>query len=429
MTDTQGMVIEGYRIEGVLGKGAMGIVYKGWDEDLQQHVAIKMIHDHLATSPNLGERLRQEARAMARLRHPVFVQAKRIVRSEGRIGFVMDYIDGVNLGQYMASKGGKLPPGITLHIMKSLLKGFQAAHTERLIHRDIKPSNIMIRETRNAQGHLLFDAKVMDFGIAKDLRNEEDGGMTRVDAVMYTRGYSSPEQLNTPKEVDHRADIFSLGMTYYEMLTGRLPFVGETDASVNAQIISDEAPLATKFNPKIKRCVADVIAKAIATNPDQRWQTCEEFLSALEKCHQDDDEGTGDPGGWWKVFLIVFAVLAILFGALWGFKYLPEPSNGCDSTSVPIPPDTTVYDWSRRGTLHVYINKPGTVHLRPNVLGDGNSELKGGSVKRQGSWVFFHIPARSYELEVRDGDIIVKQVGVSVAAGENETFTMVQIDG
>src|SRR5687768_17789024 len=210
----------------LLGQGGMGAVYKARQPGLDRWVAVKVLPPEVGRDPAFSERFTREARALARLSHPAIVAVYDFGRTPGGAGaspdgmyyFVMEYVDGTNLRQLMQS--GKLTPAEALGIVPKLCEALQFAHDEGIVHRDVKPENILV----DRKGRV----KIADFGLSKLLAegasgSAEDYLLTQPHDVMGTPRYMAPEQVETPAAVDHRSDIYSLGVVFYEMLTGELP--------------------------------------------------------------------------------------------------------------------------------------------------------------------------------------------------------------
>jgi serine/threonine protein kinase/HEAT repeat protein len=203
-----------FEILGMLGRGGMGVVYKAKQVQLDRLVALKILPPQDARSPGFVERFRREARSLAKLNHPNIVNVHDFGESNGLYYFVMEFVDGANLRQMILAR--RLTPAAALGVVPKICDALQFAHDEGIVHRDIKPENILI----DKKGRV----KIADFGLAKLLgRAEIDPRLTMSGAIMGTPRYMAPEQLENPERVDHRADIYSLGVVFYEMLTGELP--------------------------------------------------------------------------------------------------------------------------------------------------------------------------------------------------------------
>ncbi|HEY6390123.1 MAG TPA: serine/threonine-protein kinase [Bryobacteraceae bacterium] len=266
MTGTE---IGNYRILEKLGEGGMGVVYKAVDVNLERTVAIKALNTQLTGNPELEQRFRAEARAQANLNHTNLATLYALVIEDGKPWMVMEYIEGETF-DHMVQRRGPIPALEAIPLFRQSLLGIGYAHRMGIIHRDIKPSNMML----NQQGIV----KVMDFGIAKVLGAR---GMTRTGTQMGTAFYMAPEQVLN-KGVDIRSDIYSLGVTLYEMLTANVPFGGDSDYQIMTDHVNKPPPLPTKFYPYIPAGVQNAVLKALEKSPDARFQTVEEFGAALE---------------------------------------------------------------------------------------------------------------------------------------------------
>ena len=197
----------------LIGPGGMGTVYRARQLRLDRDVAVKILHTDLATTPSFTERFEREARTLARLDHPNIVRVHDFGHRGGLYYLVMELVDGVNLRDTL--QAGSVEPDEALAMVPQICSALQYAHDQGVVHRDIKPENILI----DRDGSL----KVADFGLAKLVGNTTEPRITATDQVMGTPHYMAPEQIERPDEVDHRADIFALGVVFYELLTGELP--------------------------------------------------------------------------------------------------------------------------------------------------------------------------------------------------------------
>jgi serine/threonine-protein kinase len=262
-----------YKINGVLGKGAMGLVYDGLDPTLNRRVAIKTILTRgldEATAKHYSMRFQREVRAVARINHPNIVQVYDFGQ-EGELAYiVMEYIEGKELKDAFDRKE-LFDLGTTFRLMGELLAALEFAHEAGVIHRDIKPANIMV----DAKGH----AKLADFGVARVEDPEAQAGeSTRAGAVIGTPSYMSPEQIQG-QPIDRRTDIFSAGVVFYQLLTGQKPFEG-TQWALAKKIIQDDPVWPSKL-VQIPEVIDRVVAVALAKAPEQRYQHAKEFAEDL----------------------------------------------------------------------------------------------------------------------------------------------------
>jgi serine/threonine-protein kinase len=265
-----GTEVGSYRILEKLGEGGMGVVYKALDTSLDRLVAIKVLSAQLAGSPELVQRFRAEAKAQANLNHTNLATLYAFLVQDGSASMVMEFVDGETLEQ-MVARRGPIPSEEAIPLFRQALLGIGYAHRNGIVHRDIKPSNLMV----NRSGIV----KVMDFGIAKVMGVR---GMTKTGTQMGTGWYMSPEQVLN-KNVDIRSDIYSLGVTLYQLVTGHVPFEGDSDFKIMSDHVSTPPPLPTRFYPYIPKGVENAVLKALEKNPDARFQTVEEFGAALER--------------------------------------------------------------------------------------------------------------------------------------------------
>ncbi|KAF0246474.1 MAG: Serine/threonine protein [Planctomycetota bacterium] len=255
-----GTQFQGVVIESVLGQGGMGVVYKARQIGLDRAVALKVMSDRLAGDPDFVRRFEKEAKAMASLSHANIVAVYNYGIDNGRCFIVMEYMDGVNLRQILREK--KLRPEEGLRIVPQLCDALEYAHSEGVVHRDIKPENILI----DKKGRV----KITDFGLAKMVelgRNEH----TVTGLVMGTPHYMAPEQVDTPKTVDHRADIYSMGVVFYELLTGELP-IGRW------QLPSHRNGVDARLD--------QVVLRALEREPDKRYQHASEMKLEVSRVQE-----------------------------------------------------------------------------------------------------------------------------------------------
>ena len=260
-----------YRIVAELGRGGMGIVYKAHEESLNRFVAIKVLGEHLTEDPDQVERFLREARSAASLNHPNIVQIYAVREDEGRHFFAMEYVSGRSLQQILRSSG-PLDPIQVAKIALQTASGLRAAHEQGIIHRDIKAANLLIDD----RGLV----KIADFGLAL-----VTGGVSRLTATgmfMGTPGYLSPEQC-LDQDPDHRTDIYSLGVTLYEALSGKVPFTADSPLALLRQIVDVEPPDLGALKPDVDPELRTVVTRMMAKDRDLRVSSCAELIGGLEK--------------------------------------------------------------------------------------------------------------------------------------------------
>jgi serine/threonine protein kinase len=269
-----GQTIDNYHILEILGQGGMGVVYKAEDKALEKEVAIKVIDPFLARDEGFLRRFKTEAKAMAKLTNPNIVTVHALRETEFGFFMVMEFVDSKTLSEWVKEQGA-FSLDETILIAKQLLGAIGYAHNAGVIHRDIKPSNILVSKAGKV--------KIMDFGLAKVMKKHSpESTVTHMRAG--TLYYMSPEQVKGLKNVDVRSDIYSVGMTIYEMLAGRRPFEKtDTEFTIQKQIVDGKIPSPVKFNSNIPKALAKIILKAIAQDPSKRYQKAEEMLEAIEE--------------------------------------------------------------------------------------------------------------------------------------------------
>ncbi len=262
-----GQTIGPYRIIQPIGRGGMASVYKAYQPAMERYVALKILPDQLAESPEFAGRFQQEARIIARLEHAHILPVHDYGESEGHTYLAMRFIEGGTLSDRL--RAGPLAPADIDRWFFQLADALDYAHAQGVVHRDLKPSNVLL----DARG----DVFLTDFGIAKLL--EADKRFTGTDTLIGTPAYMSPEQ-GQGLRVDQRTDIYSLGIMLYEMVTGQLPFDADTPLAIILKHINDPLPLPTRLNPNLSPAVEQVLLKALAKNPDDRFATAAEFSAA-----------------------------------------------------------------------------------------------------------------------------------------------------
>ncbi|MCA9918671.1 MAG: SUMF1/EgtB/PvdO family nonheme iron enzyme [Anaerolineales bacterium] len=262
-----------YVIDSLLGRGGMSSVYKATDPNLQRTVAIKIIHPHLSEHPEFIKRFEQEAAAVARLRHPNIMLVHDFNHEGGVYYIVFEYIAGTPLDKRvkdLKDAGLRLPLSEVIQIMVPLCEAVAYAHERKMIHRDLKPSNVIV--------NLLGQPILLDFGIAKIV----GGGHvhTATGATIGTAAYMAPEQV-VGEEVDHRADIYSLGVMLYEMACGRPPFEGQSALTVMMKHVNEPLPDIRLFNSNLPDIFNAVLEKSLAKDPKNRFNSAVEMAMAL----------------------------------------------------------------------------------------------------------------------------------------------------
>jgi serine/threonine-protein kinase len=261
-----------YEMKELLGAGGMGVVYRAFDRELQEPVAIKTLRTEALAGGNVAlERFKQEIRLARRIAHRNVVRTYDLGEVGGTYYLTMEYVEGTSLKQLISSRG-KLPIPVTLTIGKQLCRALEVAHAEGVIHRDIKPQNMVVEPN----GFL----KVMDFGIARLANPPQGKGLTEAGMSIGTPDYMSPEQLSG-SELDARSDLYAAGVVLFECVTGRVPFEAETTWALVAKHLEEEAPDPRTLNGAVPEGLARLIVRAMAKAPTDRYQSAPEMHDAL----------------------------------------------------------------------------------------------------------------------------------------------------
>ena len=260
-----------YDIERELGSGGMATVYLASDVKHDRKVAVKILKPELAAA--LGpDRFPREIRIVAQLQHPHVLPLHDSGEAEGFLFYVMPYVDGESLRSRL-QREGPLPVGDVVRILREVVDALAYAHSHGIMHRDMKPDNVMLSGRH---------AMVMDFGVAKAVRDSGGKQLTTVGVAVGTPAYMSPEQATGEEHIDQRSDIYAVGILGYELLTGSTPFAGKTaQAVLSAHVMEPPRPI-SQLRPSAPPVLADLLMRCLAKNPADRWQSAEEMLQQLE---------------------------------------------------------------------------------------------------------------------------------------------------
>ena len=294
-TSLIGRVLKHYKVESLLGRGGMGVVYKAVDIRLQRPVALKMLPPNVVANPDRRTRFLREAQTAAALNHPAIAQVYDIDEADGGIFIAMEFIDGKTVSRLIAD--GELDILGAVEIARQVAEGLAKAHEAGVLHRDIKSDNIMV--TKDGR------AKLLDFGLAKllepataapetpgvpDRTLTRDHGRTMPGAVMGTISYMSPEQARG-RDLDPRSDIFSLGIVLYEMATGELPFKGETPIDTMHAIAYEEARPVTVIRRNLPPHLHLILSRCLRKKPEDRYPDARSLTADLKRLEQDLETG------------------------------------------------------------------------------------------------------------------------------------------
>lgn len=278
------VIDERYRVVRRIGEGGMGIVYEVEHVVIEKRLALKVLRDDYSSRPEVVARFRQEAKSASRIGNEHIVDISDFGETPNHASyFVMELLDGEDLANVLAREV-TLPLSRAADIVAQCGRALAAAHTKGIVHRDMKPENIFLTK-REARPDFV---KIVDFGIAKmsDIETEGQPGrkLTKTGMIFGTPEYMSPEQA-AGKPLDHRVDIYALGVIFFELLTGRVPFSGDTFMGVLTQHMFDAPPALTQANPDVNvpESVEIFVRRSMAKDPAERFQSCEEFVAALDK--------------------------------------------------------------------------------------------------------------------------------------------------
>ncbi|MBN1808912.1 MAG: protein kinase [Planctomycetes bacterium] len=278
------IAIPGYEILDTIGRGGMGTVYKVRQVSMDRVVAAKVLHADLCKDANFINRFVQEARAAGRLSHPNIIHVFDVDKLDDRYFFTMEYVDGGNVKRAIKDQG-KLGVARAGHMILQAARALAYAHSQGVIHRDVKPDNMML--TRDGE------VKLADLGIARTFEEPSADG-ERSSKVYGTPHYMAPEQA-LGKKVDARADVYSLGASFYHMLTGRTPFTGSTVTEVLKAHVQEALPPITEYAEDVPEGVCHVCERMMAKKPEKRYQNMEEVVADLEKALKDQDAKIAAP--------------------------------------------------------------------------------------------------------------------------------------
>jgi len=267
-----GKIILNYEIKSLIGEGGMGAVYFAQHVHVNRKVAIKALLPQFLKNQEIRTRFKNEASMMAPLKHPNIVSMLDYHEDESGMYLIMELVEGKGLDDYISQETGPMPEDKAIPIIRQILEAFSYAHSQKVVHRDIKPGNILITSTGNV--------KILDFGIARIIGDGVQN-LTKTGTQMGTVFYMSPEQVQG-KRVDHLSDIYSLGVTFYQMFTGLNPYRSlTTEFEVYSKIVNEPLPNPQEIYPGVPDYMVGILDKALKKDTAERFQSCEEFLKAI----------------------------------------------------------------------------------------------------------------------------------------------------
>jgi serine/threonine-protein kinase len=358
-----GQTVGNYLVKQRLGEGGMGAVYLAEHPSIGKKVALKVLHAEFATNSEVVDRFFNEAKAVNSIAHPNIVDIVDygVIQTGPRgadslVYFIMEYLSGLTLSQVIRNEA-PLPPERSLMIALQVADALSASHRAGIVHRDLKPDNIILQQRGREQDFV----KLLDFGIAKLTTDGRTGNRTRTGLVLGTPAYMSPEQCEGSAKVDHRTDIYALGICLYEMLVGRVPFIGEGYGEILVQHLT-QRPVEPSRYRMMSPHVEQVVLKALEKRPEMRYPTMDEFIRAM-----------ADPVGYVESHGGVQGFLARQLTP----STAPLPSRLTPSplTPYPGPPSQMSQMTPAPGTL------TGTVTPVPTTLGAATGQLEGSRSK------------------------------------------------
>ncbi|MCP4679503.1 MAG: serine/threonine protein kinase [Deltaproteobacteria bacterium] len=276
-TLTTGTLLDGkYRITGIVGSGGMGTVYRAIYLDIDRQVALKLLHPEMVEDPVVVERFQQEARAAGSIGHDNICEVTKFGTTENGLPYLeMPLLVGLSLAKTIDSNRLSIPR--VVDIMCQTLSALQAAHDARIVHRDLKPDNIFITKIGDRDDFV----KVLDFGVSKILVQDSVVHLTRSGSMPGTPSYMAPELAKGSKHIDHRADIYAVGVILYEVLTGKKPFSGDSYNEIMFNILTEPFKAPSSLNSAVTADIENVVLTSMARDPSNRYQSADEMRRAL----------------------------------------------------------------------------------------------------------------------------------------------------
>ena len=403
---------DAFQLQDRIGRGGFADVYRAIDTDLKREVAIKVLRPELLGSPDLVERFKREAQTIANIRHPHIIPIYSVGTGEDLVYFVMPLIKGETL-QALLTREEKLPIAESRRILEEVASALAEAHEHSLVHRDIKPENIMLEGAGRR-------ALVMDFGIAKVV--DSGGGMTMTGMVIGTPKYMSPEQASGDSNIDHRSDIYSLGVVAYHLFAGRPPFEATSAQNLLVAHLTQEAPLLTDVSAVVPEEVSDIVMRCLKKDPDERWQSAAEIAALLRSADSSDSaaESAEDleltpPAATTRRFDLGFLSLGVLslIAYLWLVQISPPPLSTPSMTRAEAAEAgrTFLTELGAAGSFveAIQFRKESTpVKSLLNSLGQDGAREWSAANRSPGYWEIFWLKSgvkEEWRVAINDGDI------------------------
>jgi serine/threonine protein kinase len=376
---TPGQELGGFKLIRKLGEGGMGAVYLAEDQALHRQVALKVMRPMIAGEGASRVRFIREARAAAQLAHDNIVPIHQVGEDHGALFLAMPFLRGESLGARL-KREGRPPLALALKVARDVAQGLSAAHAGGIVHRDIKPDNIWLEPPSADDPTAGERAKILDFGLVR--YQEGDEFLTRPGTIIGTPAYMSPEQLAGDK-IDHRADLFSLGIILYQMTTGRRPFAGTSAVSILTNLATTDPPDPRSLNPDLPPSVSSLILRLLEKDPDKRVQTARDVVDTLRRLKPENNADTQvdtkvnsyratvieglleasepKPGkkAVWMIPAIVIGLAALIGAGFAAYHYLIRP---VDVGTVAIQVDDEATALLRKGNLRIYDQQGNTLH-------------------------------------------------------------------
>ena len=388
------MNIPNYKVLKEIGAGGMGTVYLAEHTLIKRKVAIKSLKQDLIKNEQLRERFKKEATALAQLEHPNIVRLNEYIEQQDGVFLIMEYVDGLPLDEHINTISGPINEQQLIPLFLQVLDAFEYAHQNKIVHRDIKPSNIIISKDDKI--------KILDFGIAKIM--DETNSMTKTGTQMGSVLYMSPEQVRGEK-VNHLSDIYSIGVTLFQMATGKAPYDPTTNEyQVFQKIDKEPLPTASSIYPGISKKLNEIIEKATNKDDSKRFQSCKDFKNDIEKLtnkevsenikeiNDSNKTETIEKEKKKKNPILIFIIIGFLLAGIGGYFFISSASdindeNQIKAESVKLEDSTFVIEEEAEKNLSISVNNSEEKKKTDNKLNDPKC-LSGDCDNGYGTLVF-----------------------------------------